>query len=251
MRLRLIDFGVARALSTARAGQRGPGSFTLTPAFYKAEFAAPEQVDFTGHSVGTATDVYSFALVITYLLGYPPQDPAAAREPSYYRGTPGARGVVVPEAVERVFVRALDRDPQKRPATIGEFWNELRSARGLAPLTGMSEASEESADDHAPTLRVQPVSEAESELLVALPSAGTNEADRTQQRAPVSLAKPGGSSRLFGLLLGAGVVAGAAFLAHRYRDALWQRIQDFRNPPPMASTAPTQTATVSASTPAH
>lgn len=248
VRLRLIDFGVARALSTARAGQRGPGSFTLTPAFYKTEFAAPEQVDFTGHSIGTATDVYSFALVLTYLLGYPPQDPAAAREPSYYRGTPGARGVVVPEAVERVFARALERDPQKRPATIGEFWNELRSARGLAPLTGMSEEREETVDDYAPTLRVQPLSEAESERLVALPSAGTNEADRTQQRAPVSLAKPGRSNRLLGLLLGAGVVAGAAFVAHRYRDALLQRIHDFRNPPvPVASTAPTQSATVSAS----
>jgi serine/threonine protein kinase len=85
--LRLLDFGVTRAMGDARAGaasgQTSRGTFAFTPASYHPAFAAPEQLEHGGHPVTPATDVFSFALVVAYLLAYPTFD--LRREPSHGR----------------------------------------------------------------------------------------------------------------------------------------------------------------------
>ncbi len=148
--VRVIDFGVAQAISDARIGlspitqqvrSSHPGQMTITPAYYDSHFAAPEQVDFTGHAVSAASDVYSLALVLAHLLVYASDATQGGRDPADYRGTPGRRGVVLKPEAELAFQRALSRRPEDRQPDVASLWNELRGVQGARPSETPSNGS--------------------------------------------------------------------------------------------------------------
>ena len=131
--MKLLDFGVAKVMNEAAlapVSDRGKASGlrVLMP-----EYAAPEQLDRTVGALCTATDVYSFALILTeMLLGRPAMSskeaaPVAHLDPAR-RPTPGAFGLSLPKRVEDVLARAVSLDPASRQAELGTLWRELKGA---------------------------------------------------------------------------------------------------------------------------
>ena len=135
-RLKLLDFGVAKIVSDhVLARTRGAtvgGVRTFTPGY-----GAPEQIDDTLGPIAPHTDVFAFALVVLELATDRPPVPGdspvemgmRALDP-HRRPTPRALGLLVGDAVEAVFARALSLDPTMRPRDVGELWGMLKNAMG-------------------------------------------------------------------------------------------------------------------------
>jgi eukaryotic-like serine/threonine-protein kinase len=130
-RVKVLDFGIAKILADDESG----GTRSKFASFTWA-YAAPEQLDPRLGQTGLATDVYSFALVLTELLT--DREPIEARDvvtlmkaanDPLLRPTPRTRGAEVPDAVEHACRRALAVDPRARFATISELWRALERAR--------------------------------------------------------------------------------------------------------------------------
>jgi serine/threonine protein kinase len=139
-RVKVLDFGIAKII---RDGE-GPG--TRSPfASFTWLYAAPEQLDPRVGQSGLATDVYSFALLLSELLTdrVPTEGRdvvsllRAATDPTV-RPTPRQRGANVPDGIEVACRRALAVDPKVRFATIAELWTALSAARRptLPPSVG-------------------------------------------------------------------------------------------------------------------
>ena len=123
----ITDFGLAKD---------SQGSVLTRPgqALGSLDYMAPEQI--RGEPVTAASDVYALGCVIyECLLGAPPfadrqgmrvlwahlqDDPA----------NPCDRRADLPPAVGELILRALDKEPQNRPQTAGEFARMLRDAVG-------------------------------------------------------------------------------------------------------------------------
>jgi serine/threonine protein kinase len=130
-RVKVLDFGIAKII---RDGE-GPG--TRSPfASFTWLYAAPEQLDPRVGQSGLATDVYSFALLLSELLTdrVPTEGRdvvsllRAAIDPTV-RPTPRQRGATVPDGIEVACRRALAVDPKARFASIAELWAALSAAR--------------------------------------------------------------------------------------------------------------------------
>lgn len=130
-RVKVLDFGIAKIVrDNELPGTRSPfASFTWL-------YAAPEQLDPRIGQSGLATDVYSFALLLTELLtdrvpveGRDVVTLLKAATDVNTRPTPRQRGVNVPDSIEAVCRRALSVDPKARYANIGELWAALIAAR--------------------------------------------------------------------------------------------------------------------------
>jgi len=138
--VKVLDFGVAKMMSeggvSATQARTGQHVTSFTP-----EYGAPEQFDRAFGATGPWTDVYALALVVTELLAGKPAVTGegltalglAATDPTR-RPTPRALGVVIDEAAEAVFARALSVNPVERFSRAGQFWLELETATGM-PLS--------------------------------------------------------------------------------------------------------------------
>ncbi len=142
--IKLLDFGVAKMVGStqlkAALAKTGVGITSFTP-----QYGAPEQFTRSYGATGPWTDVYAMALVGVELLtgraalrgddlvqlGF-----ATANESE--RPTPRARGVLVPDAVEAVFAKALAVNPAERFASAAQFCRAARDAIGLASEAGTS-----------------------------------------------------------------------------------------------------------------
>ncbi|MEZ4222735.1 MAG: bifunctional serine/threonine-protein kinase/formylglycine-generating enzyme family protein [Polyangiaceae bacterium] len=134
--LKLLDFGVAKVMDDkmvrAALAKTGGSVKTFTP-----EYGAPEQFSRSRGATGPWTDVYQLALVMVEMLsgarplgGASIAELSAASTDPTHRPTPRNRGVMVSDAVEGVFLRALAVAPADRPATATAFWEGLREATG-------------------------------------------------------------------------------------------------------------------------
>lgn len=132
--LKLLDFGVAKVMDEkvvrAALAKTGGTIKTFTP-----EYGAPEQFTRARGATGPWTDVYQLALVMVEMLsgrralsGASVADLAACSAEASARPTPNQRGVMLPERVEAVFVKALAVQPAHRFADAGAFWQALESA---------------------------------------------------------------------------------------------------------------------------
>jgi serine/threonine-protein kinase len=134
-RVRLVDFGIARVASstTGLTGELLQGS---------AQYVAPEQIE--GASVDARTDLYALATVLYEML---------AGQTPFFGGSIAsvlARRLVndppplrdanpsVPVHVERLVLRALDRDPDRRFQSADELRGALLAARERAPAFPIS-----------------------------------------------------------------------------------------------------------------
>ena len=127
--LKVLDFGIARILGTARMTKQGPLIGTI-------EYMAPEQV--RGMETDARSDIYSLGMLLYEILtGRPPfqienefelmkaqieQTPVAPRQLN-----PG-----IPEAVEGAIMRALAKNPDHRFQTAGDFRAVLLEAGYVA-----------------------------------------------------------------------------------------------------------------------
>ena len=138
--VKILDFGVAKMMSdggfSATQASTGQHVTSFTP-----EYGAPEQFNRAFGATGPWTDVYALALVASELLagrpamtgegltalGFEAIDPVR-------RPTPRALGVILPDAAEAIFARALAVSPVERYSRAGQFWLELETASGM-PLS--------------------------------------------------------------------------------------------------------------------
>jgi two-component system nitrate/nitrite response regulator NarL len=116
---KLVDFGIARAASDV-SSITSMGEFMGTPAY-----ASPEQLD--ARSATAATDLYSLGCVLyECLAGHPPFE---AEVPvgviaQHLQATPRALRAErpdVPQALDALVLRALEKDPQRRFGSAGEM----------------------------------------------------------------------------------------------------------------------------------
>jgi hypothetical protein len=124
-RATLTDFGVAQLRSMTTGG--GPGDPDGATAY-----VAPEAL--AGAEPGVAADVYAVgAMLCEMLTGAAPGVPAApggaAPGPGDASGPPGMRHPSIPADLERLVVRAIDADPERRPASMAELAEGLRTVR--------------------------------------------------------------------------------------------------------------------------
>ncbi|HEU4405939.1 MAG TPA: serine/threonine-protein kinase [Polyangiaceae bacterium] len=135
--LKVLDFGIAKFADEQAGRDLGEGGSEALCAF-SPFYAAPEQFDRDRGPTGPWTDVYSLALVLLEVAsGRPARDGQslaqlfqAAVDDGRGPG-PRALGVVCPDAVDEVVLRALSPRPEARYATAFAFWRALTEAAGL------------------------------------------------------------------------------------------------------------------------
>jgi serine/threonine-protein kinase len=135
-RVKVADFGLARALSVA--GHTRAGLLIGTVAY-----VPPEQV--TGGTTGPRGDVYSAGVMLFELLtGRLPFTGDTPLSIAYQHvnadvPAPSALAPGIPAPVDQLVLAATSRDPARRPADAGEFLRAVRHVReGLPQPSGLT-----------------------------------------------------------------------------------------------------------------
>ena len=138
-RLRLLDFGIAKAMQPDEVAGSGASRSTSLNLTFSPRYGAPEQL--SGARTGPWTDVHALGLVLTEVLtdrpGYSAPDliHLYGEALSAQRPTPGHLGVDV-GPWEDVIDRALALRPDDRFANAGEFLAALEAS--LAPAAPLA-----------------------------------------------------------------------------------------------------------------
>ncbi len=120
--VRITDFGIAKSVSEATQTTQGMILGTL-------EYMAPEQL--TGGKIGPPADQYSLAAMAYHLLTGARVFPSDSIAELSYRilnlapSPPSQANPALPREVDRVFARALAKQPEARYASCREFAGEL------------------------------------------------------------------------------------------------------------------------------
>ena len=128
---KISDFGLARRLDT-ESSETQVGAIVGTPSYM-----APEQASGFANEAGPAADVYALgAILYDCLIGQPPFrgktvsetiDQVRTQEPA----PPSSRSRNVPIDLERICLKCLRKEPEKRYASAGELADDLgRLLRG-------------------------------------------------------------------------------------------------------------------------
>jgi tRNA A-37 threonylcarbamoyl transferase component Bud32 len=137
--VKLIDLGISKSLDAGNA-------MTATGQFIgKVSYASPEQ--FGGH-VDERSDLYSLGVVLYRLLTN--EDPFPGENynqiiAGHLFQPPCPMGPQIPEAVQRVIYRALEKDPDQRFANADEFRAAVEEAFGIDELRVTRPATTQSA----------------------------------------------------------------------------------------------------------
>jgi serine/threonine protein kinase len=132
--MKVLDFGMAKVLTPEAMGGLESAATLGGVMVLSPQYVTPEQLEKSYGSVGAWTDVYAFALIVVEAL-----TARRARVAETFPDlmlqitqgdapTPRRSGVVVSDAVESVFERALARDPKDRYPDLGTFWGALKAA---------------------------------------------------------------------------------------------------------------------------
>jgi len=136
VRMKVLDFGLAKILSDETIGMRPSVETAVGVHFCSPSYGAPEQFSHNLGKIGPWTDVYSLALVLLECMKGEKVRPASnlaegllkAIDPKSASPTPSSLGLSVSPAVEAVFARAVAQKPTDRQPDVGVFWSELKAA---------------------------------------------------------------------------------------------------------------------------
>jgi formylglycine-generating enzyme required for sulfatase activity len=246
--IKLLDFGIAKVVSDA---QKMAGSFTKTGGqvtSFTIAYGAPEQFSRTHGSTGPWTDVFALALVLVEAMtGRDPLEGddfvqlAVASANPERRPTPRTFGVVVGDAVESVFLKALAVKPLDRFQTAGDFWNALRQALKMEPMRLATDRAQPRPLSSRPPTGHAPTAVATGAILGvgAAPVSVVTAASKT------TTGRPSGSGKL-GLFVGLGLGAVAAIGGTVYAIGSKKDAASAPSPPPSATAAPSASAGPSA-----
>jgi serine/threonine-protein kinase len=129
--LKIIDFGLASCAH--QEGMTATGLILGTP-----EYMAPEQVE--GKRADERADIYSFGIILYEIFtGRVPFSGDSAIAVGFQQMReepvrPSAINSKISEKLERVILKALQKDPEDRYASVSELRFELQQAFGQAPL---------------------------------------------------------------------------------------------------------------------
>jgi serine/threonine protein kinase len=133
--LKVLDFGIAKVLTTATAFTAAPAATQKQGTAFTPSYGAPEQFNKKRGATGPWTDVFALALIIVELVSGEralsgddaTQLYIASADPAS-RPTLRYQGVETSDAIEDVLCRALAVDPNDRYQDAGVFWDALRAA---------------------------------------------------------------------------------------------------------------------------
>jgi len=123
---KLMDFGIARPIERMAPGQTQVGFIVGTP-----QYLAPEQLQ--GHEVDVRADIYSTGIVLYEIFtGELPFSAPTAMElmMKHLKDPPTAPRThwsEIPERLERIILRCLEKDPAARYPTVAELQHDLES----------------------------------------------------------------------------------------------------------------------------
>ena len=195
--VKVMDFGIARALADQSATMTQTNSVVGT-----AQYLSPEQA--RGETVDTRSDIYSTGCVLFELLtGRPPFVGESAVSVAYQHvrevpPTPSSIASDIPESLDRVTMKALAKDKNERYSDAGAFRSDL-----LTVLHGGRVSAP------AATAWMAPAVPAAATQIVSAPT-NTNPATTTMAAAaPLDDPDEPGSRWWIWVLLGVAIVAGA------------------------------------------
>lgn len=131
---KLADFGIAKSLVGASVANRTDTNVTAgRTLMFSARWAAPEQL--VGLDVNPATDVYSLALLVVYMLSgrtvfsaQTCEEALEERRDSALRIGQALDGVDLPGGAIEILRRACAFQPERRPAKVEQLTRDLRRA---------------------------------------------------------------------------------------------------------------------------
>jgi len=133
LRLKLMDFGIAKMTEKRRANATQRGEVLGTPAYM-----APEQALGQVDSITVATDIYALGVIayelLTGRLPFSADSDLMLLTMQIRDQAPPVLEVApdVPRAVAELVERCLEKDPHDRPRSVKEFWQKLSLAVGAA-----------------------------------------------------------------------------------------------------------------------
>lgn len=161
--VKVLDFGVAKALFDPSAKATARGIAIGTP-----RYMAPEQI--SGQVVDGACDLYAVGLVLFEMLAGRGPFVAGPETDAWLEAHRGRRAprlgafVAVPDELDDLVASALAKDPKQRPASAAEFAAKLAAFDGsvpakstpasLSPSESTLEAARDARSDEAVTLRL-------------------------------------------------------------------------------------------------
>ena len=210
--IKLIDLGIAKSLEAGN-------TVTATGQFIgKVSYASPEQF---GGKVDTRSDLYSFGVVLYKLLtNEEPFSGESYREiisaHLFQPPKPFNPELKIPEAVQRVVLKAMEKEPEKRFADAVEFRAAVEEAFGIEdapPLSVATRPARTAAGDAAENQRTQALTTSVGATLVA-------SAEATEQATVVTqLARGRGRKWQIIVPVVALVLAAALFFVYRQMQA--------------------------------
>jgi serine/threonine-protein kinase len=202
---KLLDFGIAKLMGDSQSGHKTRTGTPMGTPYYMS----PEQVN--GKNVDHRTDLYAFGvLIFEALTGQVPFDGDGMMQIFVKHTTqapprPSSVCPELPEALDAPVLAFLEKEPERRPASLNAGLDAMAAALGMEVPAGTRRAA-----DSASTPRVRSgatgATPAEIERISAARTVAQAETGKTILSAEAASKPAGSRSIVYGVAVGAAVV---------------------------------------------